>query len=101
MNSSLTLVSCSSASTGWVLSAFFYGYMFTQVPGGWVATRFGGKHVFGMGVVMTSVLTLLTPLAADFSVWMLVAVRVLEGMFEVGYGLRAYLDFFGSYFCWC
>ena len=48
-----------------------------------MATRFGGKHVFGMGVVMTSVLTLLTPLAADFSVWMLVAIRVLEGMFEV------------------
>ena len=69
---------------GWVLSAFFYGYLLTQIPGGWLATRFGGKHVYGLGIVATSVLTLLTPLAAEFSVWMLIAVRVLEGIFEVG-----------------
>ena len=57
--------------------------MLTQIPGGWLATRFGGKHVYGVGIVMTSVLTLVTPISADFSVWMLVAVRVLEGLFEV------------------
>ena len=39
--------------------------------------------MFGIGVVMTSVFTLLTPLAANHSVWLLVAVRVLEGFFEV------------------
>ena len=33
---------------------------------------------------MTAVLTLLTPLAADLSVWVLVVVRALEGLFEVG-----------------
>ena len=99
---------------GWVLSAFFYGYVLTQVPGGWLATRFGGKHVYGVGVVMTSVLTLLTPLAAEFSVWMLVAVRVLEGMFEVGCSMWSYLHILGytiqalefcpchwSITCWC
>ena len=46
--------------------------------------------MFGIGVVMTSVFTLLTPLAANHSVWLLVAVRVLEGFFEVNifYSLR-------------
>ena len=78
---------CCATCVGWVLSAFFYGYLLTQIPGGWLATRFGGKHVYGVGIVMTSVLTLLTPLAAEFSVWMVVAVRVLEGLFEVGCGV--------------
>ena len=39
--------------------------------------------MFGVGVLMTSVFTLLTPLAADTSVWLLVVVRILEGFFEV------------------
>jgi len=34
---------------------------------------------------MTSLITLFTPLAADVSVWLLVAVRVLEGLFEVSH----------------
>ena len=70
---------------GWALSAFYYGYLLMQILGGWLATRFGGKHVYGMGIVMTSVLTLLTPIAADISVWMLVALRVLEGIFEASF----------------
>ena len=77
---------CSPVSfilTGWVLAAFFYGYLLTQIPGGWLAQRLGGKWVFGVGVVVTSILTLFTPLAADTSVWLLVALRVLEGLFEV------------------
>lgn len=66
-----------------MLAAFFYGYLVTQLPGGWLAQKVGGKWVFGVGIVMTSVFTLLTPLAADTSVWVLVAVRILEGFFEV------------------
>ena len=48
-----------------------------------MATRFSGKHVFGLGVVLTSALTLLTPVAATTSIWLLVALRVLEGICEV------------------
>ena len=39
-----------------------------QVAGGYIATRFGGKHVFGFGILVTSVLTLVTPLAADHGI---------------------------------
>ena len=68
---------------GWVLAAFFYGYLVTQIPGGLLAQRVGGKWVFGLGVLITAVLTTLTPFAADTSIWLLVALRVLEGLSEV------------------
>ncbi|XP_064383500.1 sialin-like [Halichondria panicea] len=72
----------SSQQVGWVLGAFFYGYLFTQIPGGLLATKYGGRWVFGIGIVMTALLTLLTPLAAQTSVYLLIALRVLEGFFE-------------------
>ena len=78
-------VSCFISYVGWLLAAFFYGYALMHIPGGWLATRFGGKYVFGIGIVMTAVLTLLTPLAAQVSVWALVVLRVAEGLFEVHY----------------
>ncbi|XP_064652399.1 sialin-like [Lineus longissimus] len=72
----------SSTTTGVILGSFFYGYIVTQVPGGWIAARFGGKWVFGLGVLCTAVLTLVTPLAARYSVGLFIAVRVLEGLGE-------------------
>ena len=66
------------------MSSFFYGYLVMQMPGGWIATRFGGKHVFGTGILITSVLTLITPQMAYINLWALVAVRVIMGFFEVG-----------------
>ncbi|XP_065191709.1 sialin-like [Sycon ciliatum] len=67
---------------GIILGSFFYGYILTQVPGGWLAGRIGGKKVFGFGVMITTVLTLLTPVAARAGVWWLVAVRIVEGIGE-------------------
>ncbi|XP_054722553.1 sialin-like [Uloborus diversus] len=65
-----------------ILGSFFYGYLVTQVPGGRLAERFGGKWLFGGGVLCTSLLTLLTPLAARAGVAPLIALRVLEGLGE-------------------
>ena len=69
---------------GLILGSFFYGYICTQIPGGWLAEKFGGKWLFGLGVLGTAVLTLLTPVAAKLSVGTLLAVRVVEGIGEVG-----------------
>ena len=57
--------------------------MFTQLPGGWLATKFGGKYVFGVGVLVTSLLTLITPQMAYLNIWALVACRFIIGVFEV------------------
>ena len=80
---------CLYALAGWILSSFFYGYILTQIPGGWIATRFGGKYVFGVGVLVTSLLTIITPQMAYISIWALVACRVIMG--TVGVNTRALL----------
>ena len=71
--------------SGWILSSFFYGYIFTQIPGGYLAGKYGGRYIFGVGVLMTAILTLLTPLAAEIHIGALIALRVVEGFFEVGF----------------
>ena len=73
----------SSVQRTQVLGAFFYGYISTQVLGGWLGGVAGGKWPYGLGVLCTAALTLLTPLAAHAGFGVLIAVRVLEGIGEV------------------
>ncbi|KAG8582002.1 hypothetical protein GDO81_007887 [Engystomops pustulosus] len=67
---------------GWILCSFFFGYILTQIPGGHIAGRFGGKLLLGFGILGTAIFTLLTPLAADLGAGYLIAVRALEGFGE-------------------
>jgi len=67
---------------GRVLSSFFVGYMLLQIVGGRLADRFGGKAVLGAGVVLWSLFTVLTPLAAYAGMVLLIATRILMGMGE-------------------
>lgn len=71
-----------SKQKGLILSSFFYGYILTQLLGGFIAAKIGGNHVFGIGIGTTALLTLITPLAAKHSLEMLLAVRIIEGIFE-------------------
>jgi ACS family sodium-dependent inorganic phosphate cotransporter len=67
---------------GIVLSSFFYGYLATQVLGGWLADRYGGKVILGFGVLWWSIFTLLTPPAAAVSLAVLFIARVGMGIGE-------------------
>ncbi|KAK7105272.1 sialin-like [Littorina saxatilis] len=67
---------------GQVLAAFFYGYILSQLPGGFLSNRFGGKYLYGGGILMTAILTLLTPVFTTWSIYLLISARVLEGVFE-------------------
>ena len=63
-----------------VLGSFYYGYVALQIPGGWLAVKLGGTRLFGLAVLIASILTTLTPLAGRISVLLLIAVRVGEGL---------------------
>jgi MFS transporter, ACS family, solute carrier family 17 (sodium-dependent inorganic phosphate cotransporter), other len=72
-----------SASTkGLVLSSFFLGYLLFQLPGGWLANRWGGKLILGVAVLWWSLFTVLTPMAALTSLPVLIAARILMGLGE-------------------
>jgi ACS family sodium-dependent inorganic phosphate cotransporter len=72
----------SETTKGMVLSSFFIGYMLCQVPGGWLANRFGGKIVLGAAVAWWSLFTFLTPFAAMISMPLLLVTRILMGVGE-------------------
>jgi len=57
--------------------------MSTQIPAGILAEKHGGKLLFGGGIFLTSIFTLITPMAVRISLKFFIAVRVLTGMAEV------------------
>ncbi|XP_056636501.1 uncharacterized protein LOC130445018 [Diorhabda sublineata] len=67
---------------GYILSSFFYGYITTQIIGGYIAARFGGKRIFVLGIGITALLTIFTPIIAKTNVYFLIGVRIIEGIFE-------------------
>ncbi|KAL3328188.1 hypothetical protein AABB24_035695 [Solanum stoloniferum] len=78
-----------SLSHGWrqsfagvVQSSFLWGYLISPVAGGTLVDYYGGKLVMAWGVALWSMATLLTPWAAEASLWALLAMRMLLGIAE-------------------
>ncbi|XP_035662120.1 sialin-like [Branchiostoma floridae] len=67
---------------GRIIGAYSYGHVFSQVMGGFLEARFGGKKVLGLSILLSSVLTLLTPAAAFAGDWWLFVVRVVVGFVQ-------------------
>lgn len=78
----------STSKQGLILGAFYYGYCVTQIPGGFVAERYGGKVPFGLGLGLASAITLLNPIAAKSSYLFLLVLRALQGRDESTEGDR-------------
>lgn len=68
---------------GILLSSLSYGSFIAPIPTGYVAGVFGAKYVVGLGLLISSVLTLFIPLAADAGVALLIVLRVIQGMAQV------------------
>ncbi|XP_035659415.1 vesicular glutamate transporter 2.2-like [Branchiostoma floridae] len=69
-------------TVGVVSSAFLWGYLFTQVPGGYLAARYPANRVFGVALFTTCILNLFLPVSARVGWGALAAVRVLQGLAE-------------------
>jgi ACS family sodium-dependent inorganic phosphate cotransporter len=86
----------SQTQKGFVLSAFFVGYLLFMFASGLVAARFGGRRVLGCSVLAWSIFTLLTPAAAMLSIPLLIATRVGMGIGEAAMFPAAY-ELFGRW----
>lgn len=64
---------------GLVLGGTSYGSLTMQLGGGFLATKFGPKWVIFTGMTTLIVTTLLSPLAAQGSVYLLFLFQVLKG----------------------
>ena len=61
--------------------SFFWGHILTQLLGGVLATFFLKPNlVFGVAILVTSLLNLLLPVASTFDPTAVIAVRVLQGL---------------------
>jgi ACS family sodium-dependent inorganic phosphate cotransporter-like MFS transporter 5 len=73
----------SETTQGTILSAFFWGYLFLQLPGGRLAEIIGGRRVMGTALFVASLLSAVTPLLSRIHYGFLVAVRVCQGLMLV------------------
>lgn len=73
-------------TTGLILSAFFYGYIITQIPVGVLVNRYGPRLVCSIGLISTGLINLLTPIivVSRFGLQGLIATRVLMGLVQSG-----------------
>ncbi|CAG0886633.1 unnamed protein product, partial [Cyprideis torosa] len=80
---------------GWILSAFAFGYMPSQIIGGNAAVRFGGKRTLLFSVLIWSLSTFITPFVVS-SIPILIVTRVLLGLGE-GIGLPTVFHIFAHH----
>ena len=72
----------SRSEEGAILSSFFLGYGATQIVGGSLADKFGGKRVLAVAVLMWSIATLLSTTFAKLGVAPLIGMRIVLGVGE-------------------
>jgi sugar phosphate permease len=71
-----------NVTMGYIFSAFVWSYAMFQVPGGWLADRFGARTVLGIIVTYWSIMTAITALA--FNAASFYVIRFLFGVGEAG-----------------
>ncbi|MEE6498977.1 hypothetical protein FKM82_003268 [Ascaphus truei] len=69
-------------TVGLIHGSFFWGYIVTQIPGGYIASRLAANRVFGAAIVLTSILNMLIPSAARVHYGCVIFVRILQGLVE-------------------
>lgn len=67
---------------GLAISAFFMGYALMQIPGGFLADKFGSKKLIIIAVVVWSIFTAFTGIA-----WSLISLIFIRLLFGIGEGL--------------
>ncbi|XP_022250533.1 vesicular glutamate transporter 1-like isoform X2 [Limulus polyphemus] len=72
----------SPETIGVIDSSFFWGYLVTQIPGGFLAGKYPANRVFGTAIAVSSFLNLLVPGASKVHPVLVIFVRILQGLVE-------------------
>lgn len=68
---------------GLILSSITYGMLVAQVPVGYLSGVYPIKNMVGSGLLLSSLLSLLLPLAAGAGESLVIACRVAQGLSQV------------------
>lgn len=66
-----------------LLGSYFWGYLVTSLIGGLLAEWLGARSVVGYTLVGSTICTAVTPIAADFSYWLVFTLRLITGILAV------------------
>ncbi|KAJ1182074.1 hypothetical protein NDU88_007269 [Pleurodeles waltl] len=69
-------------TVGMIHGSFFWGYIVTQIPGGYISSRLAANRVFGAAILLTATLNMLIPSAAKVHFGCVIFVRILQGLVE-------------------
>lgn len=78
----------SKTDQGLLLSAYFYGYIFPNLLGGFLSEKFGGMKVIFTTMFLSAVITGLSPFAASDNFAYMFAARLLLGIMGVSEPFR-------------
>uniref|UniRef100_A0AAA9U097 Solute carrier family 17 member 1 n=3 Tax=Bos TaxID=9903 RepID=A0AAA9U097_BOVIN len=67
---------------GIMLSSIFYGVLISQIPAGYLSGIYSLKKMIGFALLLSSLFTLLLPLAAEFGEILVIICRVIKGLFQ-------------------
>uniref|UniRef100_A0A674EZN7 Solute carrier family 17 member 8 n=1 Tax=Salmo trutta TaxID=8032 RepID=A0A674EZN7_SALTR len=69
-------------TVGLIHGSFFWGYIVTQIPGGFISNKLAANRVFGAAIFLTSILNMFVPSAAKRHYSCVMLVRILQGLVE-------------------
>ena len=65
------------------MAAYYYGYVATQLMGGRLSEMLGAMMVYGTGIMLSGIFTLVAPVAVRADFYAFIAIRVLTGAASV------------------
>ena len=87
------------SQAGSLMSAFYFGYLITQIPGGWMADKFRAKYLLAGSVAFVAVMTYVMsmPFVNNYTIGY--AVRLIAGLFGgtvMAFCSRLLCNYFGA-----
>ncbi|XP_034107572.1 putative inorganic phosphate cotransporter isoform X2 [Drosophila albomicans] len=82
-NSDFPVYDWTEAERSYILSSFYWGYILTQFPAGFLVRMFGAKAVLFIPTLASAVLSALTPYFISWGGWVAFSVlRIVMGLFQ-------------------